>query len=60
MLRLPENPRWLVKRDDHDAAREVLDRIRPSGANVEPELHDIVELEEKEREAPDQARGWSG
>lgn len=38
MLRLPENPRWLVKRDSHDGARKVLERIRPQGADVSDEL----------------------
>jgi sugar porter (SP) family MFS transporter len=58
MLRLPESPRWLVKRDELDAAREVLDRIRPQGQDVGPELQAIVELEEHERRSP--ARGWTG
>jgi sugar porter (SP) family MFS transporter len=58
MLRLPESPRWLVKRDELDAAREVLDRIRPEGQDVGPELRAIVELEEHERRSP--ARGWTG
>src|SRR3954452_15422945 len=58
MLRLPESPRWLVKRDELDAAREVLDRIRPEGQDVGPELRAIVELEEHESRSP--ARGWTG
>ncbi|MBV9803416.1 MAG: sugar porter family MFS transporter [Solirubrobacterales bacterium] len=60
MLRLPESPRWLIKDDQQDAARQVLGRIRPSGANIDPEMHDIVELEQQERQAPERCRGWSG
>jgi len=60
MLRLPESPRWLVKRDDHDGAREVLSRIRPPGYDVEPELTSIVELEEEERQAGERSSGWRG
>jgi sugar porter (SP) family MFS transporter len=60
MLRLPESPRWLVKRDDHDGAREVLRRLRPAGYDTEPELESIVGLEEEEREAGNRNSGWSG
>jgi sugar porter (SP) family MFS transporter len=60
MLRLPESPRWLVSRDRSDTAREVLQRIRPDGANVEEELREIEEIEEKEREAGSRNRGWRG
>jgi sugar porter (SP) family MFS transporter len=58
MLRLPESPRWLVKRDDPDAAREVLEGLRPKGVDVEPELEAIGELEREERASD--TRGWSG
>ncbi len=60
MLRLPESPRWLVKRDDREAASEVLRRLRPPGYDTEPELDSIVELEEEERQAGDRNSGWSG
>ncbi len=60
MLRLPESPRWLVKDDDLEGARAVLRRVRPDGADVEPELHEISELEEQERQTGEQHRGWSG
>jgi sugar porter (SP) family MFS transporter len=40
MYFLPESPRWLVKSGRHDAAREVLARIRGT-SDVEQELHDI-------------------
>jgi sugar porter (SP) family MFS transporter len=59
MLRLPESPRWLVKRDDHDGARKVLERIRPPGADVSGELQDIVEVEDLERKAGIN-RDWHG
>jgi sugar porter (SP) family MFS transporter len=60
MLKLPESPRWLVSRDDHQTAREVLRRIRPEGADVEVELREVMEIEEKEREAGTKNRGWRG
>jgi sugar porter (SP) family MFS transporter len=58
MLRLPESPRWLVKHASVDAARDVLNKIRPSDDDVEPELNEIVELVEEEREA--KTSGWGG
>ena len=60
MLRLPESPRWLVSMDRNDDAREVLKRIRRTGASVEEELNEIEEIEEKEREAGASNRGWRG
>jgi sugar porter (SP) family MFS transporter len=59
-LRLPESPRWLVKQDDEEAAREVLQRVRPDGFDVDEELRDIVELEERKQETAVRNRGWSG
>jgi sugar porter (SP) family MFS transporter len=56
--RLPESPRWLVKRDDVDAAREALAQVRPAGHDAEPELDEIRCLEDRERKAD--ARGWGG
>jgi len=58
MLRLPESPRWLVKHESADAAREVLKKIRPSEDDVEAELNEIIELVEEEREA--KTSGWGG
>ncbi len=60
MLRLPESPRWLVKRDDLDGARAVLDTVRPDDCDVSPELDGIVHLEERKQEAGARNRGWSG
>jgi sugar porter (SP) family MFS transporter len=58
MLRLPESPRWLVKRDDTDAAQHVLETVRPDGVDVTPELDEIKGAEKEEREAD--TRGWQG
>ena len=60
VLRLPESPRWLVKNDQPDEAREVLGKVRPDGFDIDPELHDIVELEERKQETSRRNRGWSG
>ncbi len=60
MTRLPESPRWLVKHHDTDAARAVLEKVRPDDYDVGPELDDIVELEERKREAGKGNRGWAG
>jgi sugar porter (SP) family MFS transporter len=58
MLRLPESPRWLVKHDDRDAARAVLERVRPEGYDPDPELDEMAELAHVEQTA--KTRGWSG
>jgi sugar porter (SP) family MFS transporter len=60
MLRLPESPRWLVKRDRADDARAVLDTVRPDDYDVSPELDEIVALEERKQEVERSNRGWSG
>jgi MFS family permease len=60
MLRLPESPRWLVKHDETDAARSVLESVRPDDYDVDPELRSIVELEERKQETKRSNRGWSG
>ena len=59
VMRLPESPRWLVKRDDQEGARAVLQSIRKGGA-VDDELREIVDLERAERSAENGSRGWSG
>lgn len=60
MLRLPESPRWLVKMDDRDGARDVLTRVRADGADIDSEMDSIIELEDEERQAADANRGWHG
>jgi sugar porter (SP) family MFS transporter len=60
MLRLPESPRWLMRTGGRDAARESLSRVRPHGADVEPELDEIEGLEQEESSAGRRNRGWSG
>jgi sugar porter (SP) family MFS transporter len=59
-LRLPESPRWLVKRDRRDDAEQVLRRVRPDGFDIDSELEEIVELEERKQETKASTRGWSG
>ena len=58
LLRLPESPRWLVKNDRGDDARDVLERVRPSGYDVDGELAEMEELTRKEQTA--KTRGWPG
>ena len=58
LLRLPDSPRWLVKAGQRDRAQQALERVRPQGADVSPELRDIDELVEAERTA--NTSGWRG
>ncbi len=60
MLRLPESPRWLVKQDRGDDARDVLTRMRPEGADIDDELDGIVGLDDEEEQVEDSERGWRG
>jgi hypothetical protein len=60
MLGLPESPRWLVKHDQQDLARRVLERIRADGADIGTELDGIVDVEEQERGAEKHCKGFSG
>ncbi|WP_082965936.1 sugar porter family MFS transporter [Mycobacterium kubicae] len=58
LLRLPESPRWLVKRGDRDTARRMLERTRPPGYDVSEELDEMAQLALEEQTAT--TRGWSG
>jgi sugar porter (SP) family MFS transporter len=58
MLRLPESPRWLVKHNNPDEAREVLTRLRPDGDDIDEEVQEIIDIEKEEREAS--TSGWDG
>jgi sugar porter (SP) family MFS transporter len=60
VARLPESPRWLVKRDRVDDARDVLRQIRPDGYDVSPELDDIVAVEDRKQQTRSSERGWTG
>jgi len=48
----------LVKNDDRDAGRDVLERVRPSGYDVEDELDEMADLTRREQTA--KTRGWPG
>ncbi len=58
MLRLPESPRWLTKTGDVEQARTSLERVRPDGFDVDPELQDIREAVHEEEQQS--TRGWRG
>lgn len=60
MLRLPESPRWLVKADRRDDAREVLRGVRAEDSDLDAEVDEIVGLEKEERSAGRGNRGWRG
>lgn len=58
MLRLPESPPWLAKTGDVDGARAALERVRPDGLDVGPELDEVREAVRAEEEQS--TRGWRG
>jgi predicted MFS family arabinose efflux permease len=49
-----------VKQNEPDAAKTALRRVREQGADVEPELAEIQELEHAERSTSARERGWLG
>jgi predicted MFS family arabinose efflux permease len=57
-LKLPESPRWLVRHNQKDDAREVLTRVRPEGQDLDGEIREMQEVVKKEEEAP--VKGWKG
>ena len=58
MLRLPESPRWLARKDDVDGARDALRSVRHPDSDVDAEFDEIKANVEKEQEAS--TRGWRG
>lgn len=58
MLRLPESPRWLAKTGNVDGARASLERVRPQGLDVGPELDEVREAVAAEEQQS--TRGWRG
>uniref|UniRef100_W4VS73 Putative sugar transporter n=1 Tax=Phaedon cochleariae TaxID=80249 RepID=W4VS73_PHACE len=46
---MPESPYYLLYRDQPEAARSSLKRLRPASANVEKELEDIQQAVERQR-----------
>ena len=59
-LKLPESPRWLVKKGREDDARKVLSTVRPEGYDIDTELGEILEVEERKKQTRKRDRGWSG
>lgn len=57
-LKLPESPRWLVRQDKVDKARDALKSVRADDADLDGEIHEMQDVVKKEQEAP--VRGWRG
>ena len=57
VLKLPESPRFLIKHNHFDEARQVLSYIRNSQEEIEEEIQDIKSASEQEEQA-DQKATW--
>lgn len=58
VLRLPESPRFLLRKGDEAQARKVLSYIRKNPAEIDQELASIKETAKEERQA-NQKTSWS-
>jgi sugar porter (SP) family MFS transporter len=58
MFWLPETPRWLASKHRMDDARRALERVRPSGADLDGELKGIEGVTRKTEGS--EVRGWAG
>jgi hypothetical protein len=47
---IPESPRWLVHKGRVEDGRKALQWLRPKGTNVGPEVDDIANVIQKEKE----------
>lgn len=47
---IPESPRWLVHKGRVEDGRKALQWLRPKGTNVDPEVDDIANAIQKEKE----------
>lgn len=58
MFRLPESPRWLMREDRRDDARDALARVRHADSDLSAEFDEIEENVSAEKQA--HTRGWKG
>ncbi|CVL00441.1 related to maltose permease [Fusarium mangiferae] len=47
---LPESPYWLVMKQEHDKARQALQRLSPSGEDIDARLDQVQQTVYRERE----------